>query len=168
MTGLKNILEKGLEVRILKLGFIPSFVQGVGLVLLLILFVGCSTKKETVQEPVVTETEHIVKKDENLEVILNNILSPQSAIEIINILTCADFSFRKCLPGDSIRVLKENGNFIKLTYRQTLTRKYFVFKNDEHLFVAMKYPYIDTVTCFLKGEVNSTLYESLLKTGETP
>ena len=32
----------------------------------------------------------------------------------------------------------------------------------------MKYPYIDTVTCFLKGEVNSTLYESLLKTGETP
>lgn len=168
MTGLKNILEKGLEVRILKLGFIPSFVQGVGLVLLLILFVGCSTKKETVQEPVVTETEHIVKKDENLEVILNNILSPQSAIEILNILTYADFPFRKCLPGDSIRVLKENGNFIKLTYRQTLTRKYFVFKNDEHLFVAMKYPYIDTVTCFLKGEVNSTLYESLLKTGETP
>lgn len=165
MIGLKGILKK-------KYSTYSLIVYRRGLVwwliLLLIIFMGCSTKKETVQKPTVTETEHIVKKGENLEVILNNILSHQSTIEIINVLTSADFPFRKCFPGDSIKILKENGDFLKLTYSQNLTFKYYIFKNDDHLFVAMKYPYIDTVTCFLKGEVNSTLYESLLKTGETP
>ena len=167
MIGLKGILKKKYSTYSLIV-----YRRGCGLVwwliLLLILFMGCSTKKETVQKPTVTETEHIVKKGENLEVILNNILSHQSTIEIINVLTSADFPFRKCFPGDSIKILKENGDFLKLTYSQNLTFKYYIFKNDDHLFVAMKYPYIDTVTCFLKGEVNSTLYESLLKTGETP
>lgn len=165
MIGLKGILKK-------KYSTYSLIVYRRGLVwwliLLLIIFMGCSTKKETVQKPTVTETEHIVKKGENLEMILNNILSHQSTIEIINVLTSADFPFRKCFPGDSIKILKENGDFLKLTYSQNLTFKYYIFKNDDHLFVAMKYPYIDTVTCFLKGEVNSTLYESLLKTGETP
>lgn len=165
MIGLKGILKK-------KYSTYSLIVYRRGLVwwliLLLIIFMGCSTKKETVQKPTVTETEHIVKKGENLEMILNNILSHQSTIEIINVLTSADFPFRKCFPGDSIKILKENSDFLKLTYSQNLTFKYYIFKNDDHLFVAMKYPYIDTVTCFLKGEVNSTLYESLLKTGETP
>ena len=165
MIGLKGILKKKYSTYSLII-----YRRGLvwWLILLLIIFMGCSTKKETVQKPTVTETEHIVKKGENLEVILNNILSHQSTIEIINVLTSADFPFRKCFPGDSIKILKENGDFLKLTYSQNLTFKYYIFKNDDHLFVAMKYPYIDTVTCFLKGEVNSTLYESLLKTGETP
>jgi len=167
MIGLKGILKKKYSTYSL-IVYRRSCGLVWWLILLLIIFMGCSTKKETVQKPTVTETEHIVKKGENLEVILNNILSHQSTIEIINVLTSADFPFRKCFPGDSIKILKENGDFLKLTYSQNLTFKYYIFKNDDHLFVAMKYPYIDTVTCFLKGEVNSTLYESLLKTGETP
>lgn len=137
------------------------------LTLLLIILLGCPHKKAE-QEPIYTETKHVVKKDETLETILNNILSYETTTAIINVLKSTGFPFRKCFPGDSIKIIKENNKFLKLTYHQNLICKYYVLKNEQQFYVSMKFPYIDTVTCFVKGGISSTLYESLLELGETP
>jgi len=138
------------------------------LVLLFLVFLGCPEKKETVQPAKPTEITHVVKSGENLEAILDNMFSHQSTISIISLMKNAGFPFRKCLPGDSIKISKENDNLLELTYHQNYTTEYYIHSNDKHYFVSMKFPYIDTVIYLLKGEVNSTLYESILEIGETP
>ncbi|GAG99110.1 unnamed protein product, partial [marine sediment metagenome] len=45
---------------------------------------------------------------------------------------------------------------------------YYVMNNDNHLLIAMEFPYIDTATCIFEGEIKSTLYETILDMGETP
>ncbi len=137
------------------------------LVFLVVLW-GCSKKERVVPETIRTETMHLVKKGENLEAILDKMLSHELSVSIIGALKWAGFPFRRCIPGDSVRILEENGNFLAFTYCKNQTNKYYVLNEDQHLAVAMKFPYLDTVTCFLMGEINSTLYESLVERGETP
>jgi len=138
------------------------------LILLLTIFLGCQEEENVEQTPMRTESNHVVKKGENLETILDKKLPHELSISIIDVLKCAGFPFKRCIPGDSVRILEEDGSFLTFTYCQNRTNKYYVINNDQHLSVAMKFPYIDTAICFLKGEVNSTLYESLLELGETP
>jgi murein DD-endopeptidase MepM/ murein hydrolase activator NlpD len=169
MNGLKIILTAKYNIsqtikyifRILQALYLP-------LALLLIIFPSCPAKKEAEPKIVRIESKHIVKKGETLETILDRVLPHQSTISIINVLKSAGFPSRRCLPGDSILVIKENKHFLELTYSQTPVCKYRVVSNEQNLYVSMKFPYIDTITCFLKGQVNSTLYESLLELGETP
>ncbi len=138
------------------------------LLVLLVILWGCAEKERIVPETIRTETTHCVKKGENLEDILDKTLSHELSVSIVNALQWAGFPFRRCIPGDSVRILEENGGFLTFTYCQNRTDKYYVINEDEHLSVAMKYPYLDTVPCFLMGEINSTLYESLLEKGGTP
>ena len=138
------------------------------LVVLLSTVLGCSKEERVEQTTVRTENNHIVKKGENLETILDRALPHELSISIINALKCAGFPFRRCIPGDSVTILGEDGGFSAFTYSQNRTNKYYVLNDDQYLSVAMKFPYIDTVVCFQKGEINSTLYESLLKLDETP
>lgn len=152
MIGLKSISKK-------KFNYLFIF---------LIIALWCSKEEKNDPEPIRIETKHVVKRGENLETILNKIVPHQLSTSIISTLKSAGFPFKRCLPGDSIKVLKENGNFLKLTYRQNQTSKYYVLNDDQHLCVAMKFPYIDTTTYLLKGEVSSTLYESLLELDEKP
>jgi len=138
------------------------------LIVLLSILLGCSKEEKVEQTPVRTENNQIVKKGENLETILDRTLPNELSVSIINALKCAGFPFRRCMPGDSVTILEEDGDFLAFTYSQNCTHKYYVLNDDQYLSVAMKFPYIDTTICFQKGEINSTLYESLLKLGETP
>ncbi len=152
MTGLKTISKKKFNY----------------LFFLLIILLVCSSKEEIEQEPIYTVINHAVKKGEHLEGILDDLLSRQLSTSVISVLEKAQFPFRKCIPGDSIEILKENGTFLKLTYSQNHAREYYVLNNEQHLSVAMKLPYIDTSACFLKGEVTFTLYEAVMELGEKP
>lgn len=138
------------------------------IILLLTIFVGCPTEEHVEQAPVRAESNHVVRKGENLETILSRALPSELSISIINALKCAGFPFRRCIPGDTVTIQEEDGGFLTFTYSQNRTDKYYVINDNQYLSVAMKLPYIDTVSCFLKGEVNSTLYESILKLSETP
>lgn len=139
------------------------------LFLALIILVGCSEKKKPVEEDIFTENTHVVQKNEFFETILANIL-PQSELRwsIIETLQSGGFPFRRCYPGDSIHVIIKNNEFLKLTYHQDLMHIYYVMNNDNHLLIAMEFPYIDTATCIFEGEIKSTLYETILDMGETP
>jgi len=135
--------------------------------LLTLLIVGCGKKTEVVDTPVCTKSIHVVKRGENLETILDELSVVDSRMEIITALQNAGFPFRKCFPGDTILLTKEDGRFSNLTYRQNLQNIYYVVKDSTNFLVSMKYPYVDTILALVKGNVNSTLYESMLAAGET-
>jgi murein DD-endopeptidase MepM/ murein hydrolase activator NlpD len=132
------------------------------------IFVVCTAQKEDRDAATVITAHHIVKKGETLELILNSIVPHSTTTSIIGALTTGGFPFRKCLPGDSIEVQTKNDTFIELMYHQNRTSEYYVMNNQRHYAVAMKLPYIDTTLCLLRGEITSTLYESMLEKGETP
>ncbi len=138
------------------------------LLILICVFVVCSTQNENRDVSALVTKHHIVKKGENLELILNTIVPQPTTTAIIDALNKGGFPFRKCLPGDSIAVHTQNDTFIELMYHQSRTSEYYVRNHQDHYTVAMKLPYIDTTLCLLRGEIVSTLYESMLEKGETP
>lgn len=151
MTGLKTILRTRCS-----------------LLILLLVLAGCPPRKPV--EPPVTRitSTHVVQKGETLEIILNAYVSKELSGSIIAALQDVDFPFRRCIPGDSLTIIKENKIIAHLTYWQSAVSEFYVVHDSGHFYISMKLPYIDTVACFLKGVVNSTLYESMLNGGETP
>ncbi len=137
------------------------------LVLIILVFLGCSREAEKVVEPIYTKTSHVVKRGENLESILDQLSVSDCRVAIISALRNTGFPFRKCLPGDTLFIEKEGGRFLKMTYRQNLRNTYYVSTDSSCFVVAMKYPYVDTSFAFVKGSIQSTLYESMLAVGET-
>ncbi len=137
------------------------------LILIILAVVGCTRETDKVEEPKYTETKHIVKRGENFETILDKLSVADCKVAIISVLKNSGFPFRKCLPGDTLFLEKKNGEFLKLTYRQNLHNTYYVTTDSATFVVAMKYPYVDTSLTFIKGDIKSTLYESMLAVGET-
>jgi murein DD-endopeptidase MepM/ murein hydrolase activator NlpD len=90
-----------------------------------------------------------------------------SGISVLTALENAGFPFRNCLPGDSVSITRRNGGFSRLTYRQNLYNTYYVIKDSSYFLVSMKYPYVDTIEAMVKGDIRSTLYESMLAAGES-
>ena len=132
-----------------------------------LVFVCCATEPEFIITTVVTENRHVVEKGENLETILDGLSVAKYRADIIGALQVAGFPFRKCLPGDTISIVKEDGKFAYLIYRQNYQNIFHVKNESGCLTVSMKYPYFDTVLTYVCGSVNSTLYESMLACGET-
>jgi len=136
---------------------------------LFILLLSCARKKEVKKEPVYSKSYYVMHRGENLEVILKkNISDSRLVYSILDCLKQGGFSFRRCIPGDTITLVKKDGKFSKLVYIKSLRDVYYVSRNSDKLSVSMKYPYVDTVPCFIKGEIKSTLYDAILADGETP
>ena len=137
------------------------------LLLLFFTAVSCSREPEFIITTIVTETKHVVQKGETLETILDKLSVAGSRADIITSLQKAGFPFRKCLPGDTIFLVKEDSKFAHMAYQQNYQNIYYVNNESGCLTVSMKYPYFDTVLTYMNGSVNSTLYESMLASGET-
>lgn len=137
------------------------------LFLLLLVIAGCSKKTGSVETPAPVESVHVVKKGENLESILDRSELAEHRPAIISALQRSGFPFRKCLPGDTLRVIKNAAGSWDLTYWQNLRNVYHLRSDSACLAVYMKYPYFDTVQTYVQGKINSTLYESILACGET-
>lgn len=138
------------------------------LIFLMFNAVACPRRKNTVPEDTTKTYELVLKKGETLDLVLNKHLRSTQVTRILNILASCDFPFRRCLPGDSIKITIREKEFQNLIYIQNITTQYWLTRIDSVYNLAMKLPYIDTVQCFLEGTVKSTLYESFLNKGETP
>ena len=134
--------------------------------LLTLIIVGCGRRGEEVTTPVQTVEKHVVKRGENLEAILDKFSVSGSRLDIITALQNAGFPFRKCFPGDTVYITKIDGIFADLTYYQNLQNIYYVARDSTSYLVSMSFPYIDTVLALVKGNIRSTLYESMLALGE--
>ena len=132
------------------------------------LITGCPAKKDQVSEVIVKDIYYTVKKGEFLEDIFNRDLSSQVTNAVLITMEDAGFPFRYCIPGDSIKITLENNHLSNIMYKQSITHVYHIINNNEHLYVSMKFPYLDTIACFISGEIRSTLYETLIELGETP
>jgi len=150
MNGLKSILPASCNLFII------------------LTLIGCQAKKNVTHEPVVHEIRRVMKKGQTLDEVLNEMLSPEHTLGIIAALKNADFPFRRCIPGDTVHVVLRGDAFVTFSYVHNYAETYYVNRCEDLLTVAMKYPYIDTVSCFIRGEINSTLYETILALGETP
>ena len=138
------------------------------LVCLVVLILGCPASKDVREHIVRSDICYVIKKGEVLEDILDRDLPHQTTTAVLKAMKNTGFSFRYCMPGDSITLTIEDGLFSELTYKHSITREYYVIKRDQHLCVSMKLPYIDTLACSIAGTIQSTLYESLLEQGEVP
>jgi murein DD-endopeptidase MepM/ murein hydrolase activator NlpD len=139
------------------------------LIICSLLLINCPRHKKVAPPPVSTEGVYVLHKGQTLEIALNSLISDaRLSGSIQTLLKKLDFPFRQCLPGDSLKIQRKNGQFERLTYRQSLTTVYYVFYNGPHLVLAMKQPIIETVNRIIRGRINSTLYETLLDLGETP
>lgn len=135
---------------------------------LLILMIGCPAKKDATNQILRYDVCYVVKKGEFLEDIFNRELPQQTTTNVLNTMENAGFPFRYCMPGDSITIMLEDSILSRIIYKNSITREYYVDNENKYLCVSMKLPYIDTVPCFIVGEIQSTLYETILEQGETP
>jgi murein DD-endopeptidase MepM/ murein hydrolase activator NlpD len=149
MTGSRNILSNKYS-----------------LCLLLTLIISCGRQGEEITTPVQTVDKHVVKRGENLETILDELSVSDSRLGIVTALQNAGFPFRRCFPGDTLFLTKIDGRFTALTYYQNLKNIYYVVRDSTKYLVSMRYPYIDTVLAMVTGNINSTLYQSMVGLGE--
>jgi murein DD-endopeptidase MepM/ murein hydrolase activator NlpD len=155
MLGLKNISKIIFEHI-----FLALIIAGIA--------AGCSVKNDVPAQVLISNTCHTVKKGEFLEDILNRDLPVATTNAVLKIMDDAGFEFRYCMPGDSVEIMLEDDRFSRIIYRKSITQEYCVNDVDGCLYVSMKLPYIDTIPWFLCGDVQSTLYESIIALGETP
>ncbi|UCC11667.1 MAG: M23 family metallopeptidase [candidate division WOR-3 bacterium] len=152
MNGLKNISTANCKI----------------LILMVLVLIACQTKKNVTQEPQVHNMHRLVKKGQTLELVLEEMISPDHAFNVISALKSAGFPFRRCIPGDTVRVVLCDDELVTFSYTRSYTEVYYLARCDDFYTVAMKYPYIDTTHYLLSGEISSTLYETVLELGETP
>lgn len=152
MSGLNNILRSNYKV-----AFIITIV-----------FLCCSPRGQKERDIKKTEEVFVVEKGQTLETVLDQSLEHTTTFRIIEFLTIVEFPFRRCLPGDSVTIIRINDSLVDIVYKQNLMTVWNVSFKETEWFVSMKFPYIDTFCCLTKGVVNSTLYESMLKMEETP
>ena len=143
--------------------------NSVFLLLVLLLYVHCPARRRETAAPPTHDVLHIMKKGETFETALRSVISnPDVVFSIIDFMNQLQFPFRQCLPGDSLTIRLNRGVFEQLTYRQSLTTIYYISKDNGRLVMAMKQPIIETYSACIRGRINSTLYETILESGETP
>lgn len=134
---------------------------------LISIVIGCARETEVAETPAPVESTHVIARGENLEAVLDRSVIAGQRPVVINALQQSGFPFRKCLPGDTLRVVREPSGDWHLTYWQNLKNVYHLRRDSTGLAVSMKYPYFDTLPACIEGKINSTLYESMLMCGET-
>jgi len=142
--------------------------------LLLFLILDCSSRQEEkvagqVHQPVVTIEYIKIKKNDHLQAALfRTSLDRSLAVQIIDELNTSRFPFRYCRPTDSVYIVRVDGKFSKFCYTKSPKEKYVVEKDSQNLICYMHFPYIEHHMVLVRGKINSSLYEAMLKMSETP
>ncbi len=144
------------------------------LLTLLLLILSCPAEKENktkgLEHKPVSTTEFVkIKRNDHLQAALfHTTLDRSTALQILDILKLSKFPFRYCRPADSVYIVRVDGKFNKFCYIKGPKEKYVVEKDSQRLFCYMYFPYIERHTVMVTGEINSSLYETMLEMGETP
>lgn len=138
------------------------------LVCLALLAIACPAKKNVTHEPQVHNRYRIMEKGQTLEEVLSTMVSSGHLLAVVGALKQAEFPFRRCIPGDTVRVVLRDDALVTFSYTHDYAETYYVTGCGDFFTVAMKYPYVDTLRCLIKGAISSTLYETVTGLGETP
>ena len=141
---------------------------------MLSLIAGCPGKKETrvqgrVHEPVVTTLFVKIKRNDHLQAALfRTTIDRTLAVQILDKLKIGKFPFRYCRPADSVYIERVDGRFRRFCYIKSPKEKYYVERDSLGLFCYMHFPYVERHLIMVRGRINSSIYETMLKMGETP
>jgi len=109
-----------------------------------------------------------IKRGETIDNALKRLMNQEQAVAVVIALQNVDFPFRRCLPEDTLTLVKCDNAFAKLIYKQSPTIIYYVEQASPYMTVAMKCPFIDKIICCMQGSIKSTLYEAMIDQGEKP
>ncbi|MCX7732971.1 MAG: M23 family metallopeptidase [candidate division WOR-3 bacterium] len=88
---------------------------------------------------------------------------------IYNALEKADFNFRRMTPGDSVTLIYQGLNFRGIDYHSSPVVSYQVRFDSNGTAAAVRVTRpVDTVKCVIRGTIENSLWNSLLKLGGTP
>jgi murein DD-endopeptidase MepM/ murein hydrolase activator NlpD len=88
--------------------------------------------------------------------------------KIINILNTIKFNFRTVQPSDSIKLFYDQDTLVRIQYIKNYSTIYNFDIDTNDIKISMLYKVLDKQVCLIKGEITSSLYESMLKAGEKP
>lgn len=110
-----------------------------------------------------------VQAGENFSKLLNRAQIPLFlADQIIKLLSQSKFNFYAILPTDTLKVYYQNDSLIKIQYIKNYITIYNFDIDTNNINYSMLYKVLNRQTELVKGEINSSLYESMLKIGEKP
>jgi murein DD-endopeptidase MepM/ murein hydrolase activator NlpD len=110
------------------------------------------------------------KSGENfLSVLKRAVIVQPTAEKIINTLIEINFKFNSLKPTDSFKFFYRNDTMVKFIYKKNYNTCY-TFNNIEigNMTISMSCQEIVTKIILVKGEIKSSLYESMLEIGEKP
>ncbi len=96
-------------------------------------------------------------------------ITPKKINNIYAALAKTDFNFRQMKPGDSVALIYQGLNLNGIDYYPNLITSYEVRFDSNGTAIAQKITLpVDTVKCAIKGIIENSLWNSLLKMGGTP
>jgi len=148
------------------------FVFGISAVIVfLITFALFPRKKTTI--PTVIPLQHQIYTPQSGEIfsgILNRAaVSTQLNTKIVDVLKKIGFNFARLNLTDTFKFFYRNDTLVKIEYKKDYAIIY-TFDNleTENISIAMQYKDIKKKIMLVKGEIRSSLYESMLNIGEGP
>jgi murein DD-endopeptidase MepM/ murein hydrolase activator NlpD len=97
------------------------------------------------------------------------LISQTISDQIIQTLRVINFKFTELRPTDTFEFYYKSDTLIKFEYKKNYTTIYrFDNLETSNITIAMAYKVLRTELKMVKGEISSSLYESMLKIGEKP
>jgi len=88
------------------------------------------------------------------------------ADKIVKLLHIIKFNFRTLRTSDSLKLFYRQDSLVKIQYIKNYATIYNFDIDGNDIKISMVYKVLDKQVCLVKGEISSSLYESMLKAGE--
>ncbi len=147
--------------------FLSAFRQS--LIILILVVLGCGRKNpQPVPKSKIDIKCYTIKPGEILTSLLNRAgIEPSTNEKILKSLLAVNFPFKSIRTTDTFKFFYQNDTLIKIEYKKNYANIYHIHLHNNNISVAMEYINIKTKPELVKGEISSSLYESMLKQGET-
>lgn len=138
-------------------------------ILLLILQIGCSKREGREELEAETATQVSVQPGWAFETALQELSIPQDLSGLIIESMKDIFDFRRCMPGDrAVLVTAADSQFKRFEYHRSPTRYYLVTTSDTGMVASEVTLNTQRKIYFVEGSIKSSLYKSILDSGEGP
>ncbi|HID32593.1 MAG TPA: hypothetical protein EYP24_04380 [bacterium (Candidatus Stahlbacteria)] len=111
----------------------------------------------------ITQKTYVLRPGDNLDLTLRR-LKIKDRYHLLEIARRGGFPIRRCRVGDTIRVRFQNDSLLDIAYKRGNDYCYYLSYDG----LSMAYQWVEVKDEVVKGEITSTLYESMLSIGEPP
>jgi len=119
--------------------------------------------------PLIREVKGVIPSGSSLyDILVENGVSPSSVVELSRAFR-GKINFRRLRPGEKYRFLvSQEGRLVEFEYHRSPEEVYLARKDGKRWKVETVPVELEKLTVMVKGEIESSLYESVIKLGESP